>query len=478
MKSDLFIDLHCHSTLKPYSRSFKEAAHTGQNTADITEEHSVWYMDHEVLTDKISNVLLSVTRFTQADFKTSYHGGVKVIMVSIDPMEKALVYSKKGNRQIFTGQWLKNFIIGIGRPRIKNLFELTDYYKDLYATYDYLKQLDGQFVQLGDQKVRYKLVDRYADIDVNDKQTLYVVMTIEGGHVFNTGLQLANVITDVNQVLNNIKDLKSDRWAVKPFFVAIAHHFPNQLCGHARSFKGISTLAYDQKADKKQGITTLGLAVIKRLLQNDGGQKRIYIDVKHMNPRSRFAYYNLLNSEAYRQEGIPIIVSHGALKFMKKPDRFTDDINFYNEEIVYIAKSQGIFGVQMDERRLLKRKPKMKKRDQKQRPKRLLYRKAYYVWRQIEAMALLLYKDPAFNGDCWGIQAIGSDFDGIIDPLNGYWTHNHLSDLAHYLRLHAYNFLYTETGLALPDRHLLNAETIIEKFCFGNAQRFLAAYLK
>lgn len=478
---DRFIDIHCHSVLKPYSKSFKNKGREGQNNSNANKEESAWSDDEPTGFDKILNEFLSVTKFRQANFHTSHKGGVRVMMVSIDPMEKGFVFNKRRKPKSFLGKLFFNFVTGIGQDRIDVLVDLTDYYSDLKKGFKYLEQLNGKPVQINGKALKYKLVDKYADIDFNQKDTLNVVLSIEGGHVFNTGLELADVITDANEVLNNVKDLKSSNWKVKPFFVSIAHHFPNQLCGQAKSFDGISKRVYDQKLDKKQGLTFFGEAVIKELLDNRNGKKRIYIDVKHMNLKSRYEYYESLENGVFKDEDIPIIVSHGALKFKNRPAGNTHEINFFNEEIVKVGNSGGIFGVQLDERRLLKRKPPKRIRDLKVRPKRRLYKRAFYVWRQVESMALLLYADQDFmdnERDPWGIQALGSDFDGIVDPLDGFWTHKEYKLLAHYLRLHAGLFLKSNKAKRLPDHSQLTADAIVEKFLFSNADAFMRTYLK
>jgi hypothetical protein len=479
--NDRFIDIHCHSVLKPYSKSFKNNGREGRNNINSNREESVWFDDGPTDIDKILNEFLSVTKFRQANFSTSHKGGVRVMMVSIDPMEKGFVFNKRRRPKSFLGKLFYNFVTGIGQARIDVLLDLTNYYSDLKRGYKYLEELNGKSVQVDGKTLKYKLVDKYVDIDLNQKDTLNVVLTIEGGHVFNTGLELANVITDAVEVLNNVKDMKSDVWKVKPFFVSLAHHFPNQLCGQAQSFKGISKLAYDQKLNKNEGLTFFGNAVIKELLDDNNGKKRIYIDVKHMNLKSRYEYYESLENGVYKDENIPIIVSHGALRFKNRPSQNTNEINFYNEEIVKVGNSGGIFGVQLDERRLLKRRPPKRIRDLKVRPKRQLYKKAYYVWRQIEGIALLLYADREFmsnNKDPWGIQALGSDFDGIVDPLDGFWSHKEYKLLAHYLRLHAGLFLKSNKARRLPNHGQLTADSIIEKFLFLNADAFMRTYLK
>ncbi len=472
-----FIDFHCHSALKPYSKSFRRKYTTYENSDDHEDESSIWHQDPPNDGDILLNTALTLTKFRQADFKTSLEGGVRVMMVSIDPMEIGFAFNKLRRPMKFTGRIFQNLVSGIGHPRLKNLQVIDDYYQDLYRNYKFMMQLNDTYVDIDGKKFKYKLVDVHGDIDDSAIDTIFIVLTIEGSHVFNTGLELANVITDAGKVIQNVKRLKdSNEWAIKPFFVSLAHHFPNLICGQAESFGFPANLTYDQKHDKNETISVMGEAVIDELLRNDNG-KRIFIDLKHMNIKSRQRYYQILETK-YQGEEIPLIVSHGAMKFADIPNKNTSEINFYNEEIVRIANSNGIFGIQLDGRRLKKRIPRNRKKIIGKLPSRKLFRKAGFVWRQIEEMAMLLYEDKKFKGDPWGFQVIGSDYDGVIDPLNGYWTHKEMGLLYTNLVRHAEAFLKTSKAKKLPNYNSLNAKDIVDKLAFENANNFLIKHLK
>lgn len=79
----------------------------------------------------------------------------------------------------------------------------------------------------------------------------------------------------------------------------------------------------------------------------------------------------------------------------------------------------------------------------------------------------------------WGIQAMGTDFDGIIDPINGYWTAESMDDLDDYLLKHAYNYL-KETKYSCPltmeQNRLISPEEVVERVMTSNALNFLAKY--
>ncbi len=481
-----FIDFHCHATLKPFSRSFKYKNVEGEPSLDVHSERSIWHQERLTRFKKLLNAVTSITKFTQADFTSAYRGGAQVLMLSIDPMERELILSKKRAEQLNDGKLLKNLMTGIGRPRIENLFDLKNYFEDLELTRDFLLKLSGQQVTVNKKQVTYKVVDSAAAIDFTADDTLYIVVTFEGAHVFRSLLATTDPATIQKQVLSNVAKVKDPAWGVKPFFVAPVHHFDYGYCGRAASLTSGSAgkLAYDQKLDATQKIEPLGIALIEELLKVDSnGKGRILIDIKHMNVRSRRHYYQLLSTK-YAAENIPIIASHGAITFTHYPNVDTNEINFYYEEVIKIAASGGIFGVQLDARRLRKgdygnRKHGLTKAEKN----RGLRKRSFYVWRQVEAMALEVYKQASKHNDGtavdpWGFQVLGSDFDGIVDPLDGFWRHSEMPLLRKYLLKQASYFLKTKKAKNLPNYSALSAQEIIEKFMFSNAKTFLQTHLK
>ena len=60
------------------------------------------------------------------------------------------------------------------------------------------------------------------------------------------------------------------------------------------------------------------------------------------------------------------------------------------------------------------------------------------LWKQIQYIAEMLDDNDLY---AWGNIAIGSDYDGLVDPLNSFWTAEQFEDLAGYLERHAYRYL-------------------------------------
>ena len=482
-----YIDLHCHPSLKPYGKSFKSKSLRGKNSLDSNEKNSIWYQKkpNDGIFKRLANRVFGVTKWRQSDFKTSIKNGAQVLAVSLYPMEKGMLINEKTGKpydtlvKVFT-----DFATGFGQRRLSYLRDMPDYFADVMGMYNFYRQLNKQNVSINGVPKTYKLVRNATEINYNDTNTIHVMLTIEGAHVFNCGLRLAGQpIANETEVLNNVSAVKN--WDYKPFFIGIAHHFDNELCGHAKSMEGFAGSIIEQKVDKTKTITPLGLKVIDKLLNNTNNQ-RILIDVKHMNPKSRHKYYDLLKTK-YAGENIPIIVSHGALNgklsyltnnHLAKAGFNSGDINFFFEELLFIERSKGIFGIQLDERRIFNKKNKddiykKAKANMTRFGKARLRKNAYFIWRQIQYCAW--YLDIA-NLDAWNIQCLGTDFDGIIDPLNGWWTADDLSQLAKYLKHHANDYLNSAEGQNLKPKNRLTAQVIIDKFMFQNAKDFIARH--
>ncbi|MGB3607591.1 MAG: peptidase M19, partial [Psychroserpens sp.] len=211
--------------------------------------------------------------------------------------------------------------------------------------------------------------------------------------------------------------------------------------------------------------------------------KRILIDVKHMSRSSRTAYYNLLETD-YADQDIPIIVSHGAAngkrsiiepeeQDSKQSQYFRgDDINFYDSEILRIAKSNGVFGLQLDERRIANKKAIQRSKVYWPSAKRRYVNKSDLIWRQVRHIAELLNQNNLF---CWGTVTIGSDFDGIVNPIKGLWTAENIKDIKPYLIEKAEDYLL-KYKRNLQVQNQISAQEIIDRLLFRNANEFLIRY--
>ncbi|MEZ2414279.1 membrane dipeptidase [Muriicola sp. E247] len=451
----------------------------GENTADRRRKKSIWYYDPPSVFDKILNYISGLTKFSQSNFTALTLGGVTTVCVSLYPLEKWFIRNRMKNELIL--DLASNFALGIGAKRVDHIQGIQDYFEDIVLQYEYYRQLDGKVFRISGNKIRYKLVRNYEDIKryreeetATKIRTIAVIISIEGLHVLNTGL--GNTPTE-DEVLQNLNTVR--HWEFKPFFITVAHHFWNHICGHAPSLTGVILKYTDQEEGLGEGFTSLGKKVLLQMLDNTDGQ-RILPDIKHMSINARKEYYDMLDNGGDDFKDIPVIVSHGACNGLRSFEDPTPvhletaavlnpvAINFFDEELVRIAQSGGIIGLQLDERRIAN---KQTLKDTKKSVKRhkIMHYRSELLWNQIRHILMVLDSREMFAWDC---MAIGSDFDGIIDSLNGFWTAEELPFLADFLERHAYNYM-ENVSLKLPENRI-GADEIIQRIFSENGDRFLS----
>lgn len=479
-----FIDLHCHPAMKPYGHSFNRTP--GKQPADPSDKRSVWYHQGPKALSRGLNKVAGLTKFRQSDF-TSYRKGNGIICVAtLYPLEKSFVRTKLGNG--FLSRWVNNFVIGIGAKRIKQVQRTNNYFDDLMGEYEFYEQQNNKIVEIDGKKCRYYMVKSYSEIvqhrgaNANsDVETIYVFMSIEGAHVFDPAVihssgSMLNYDDDlvgdsIPQVKANIDAMTSVDYP--PKFITMAHHFSNHLCGHAESLSSPVTKLTSQAPQLNEPFLKHGKEVLRYLID-----KGVLIDIKHMSIKTRNEYFQLIDDE---YPDLPTVVSHGAANGLKSsanpvagnPDlsdmMVSNDINFYDDEIVYLAEHDGIFGIQMDERRVASKKA-LKKAGKwfRSKPVRKKF-KSELIWNQIRYIGELL---DSRGLDAWDLQAIGSDFDGIVDPINLFWSSENFPDLITYLTNHANSYM-NAYGSRLQAKNQVSGEEIIVRFMAKNAERFI-----
>ncbi len=476
MENSLIIDFHCHPSLKPYGKSF---AKNLVNSPKAKDKNSIYYYDPPSLRDKILNISSTLSPFSQSDFTALNKAKIKVICASLYPIEKGFFTSKLGTG--FLPDEISNFITGTGLNRIEFVQTNNNYFLDLQNEEKYFRQLHGTPVNIGDRSAQYFLVQNMDQIKQNlqlqDLNIISVIPTIEGSHVFNSHI---NQRAEEKEILANIEKLK--KWEFPPFYITLAHHFYNEICGHAQSLSGLLKKVLDQNHGMNTGFTSLGWKVLDMLLDNSNG-KRILIDIKHMSVISRIQYYKYLE----KKPDIPVIVSHGAVNGLESISNKqvltnndnnifnSSDINIFDDEIHKISDSNGLFCLQLDER-IIANKEILKKSFLNLNKKKMLLKKAGLIWSQIRHIAETLDKT---GRNAWNITAIGSDFDGIVDPLNGYWTSENLPSLFENLLIHAKNYMAGDgKNLINLSNRQIEPEIIVKNLMSENIIHFLETYYK
>lgn len=466
MKPDFhFADLHCHPNLKTFGHSFTNRKNN--------RKQDVWYAEKPSAFRKLVKIATGITRFSQTDFSTMAKGGTKLAFVSLYPFEKGFFINAAGKGLL--SAVLSDWVTGISYKRIRHLQRHTDYFEDLCLEYAFM--LAGkQTHRIGQDEYSWKPVADWPELAsvLETPNQIAVVFSIEGAHVFNTGLEAYGRKTDPEEVIRNVKTVKN--WQFPPVFITFAHNFNNDLCGHARSLDPLEFIV-NQRKNLDADFSPLGEEVLDLLLDKRSG-KRILIDLKHMSITARKSYYNYLKVHD-QASSIPLVVSHGAVAGVRfdgtpslkyeSPMFYVSDINFFDEEIVNIHLSGGLFAIQLDCRRIAG-KMALSQISRNIFHKELTKQSAQIVWNQIRHVAELLDKHHHF---AWGTACIGSDFDGTINPLNGLLTVEDFRIMASELVELANKYLKGPNRLGLAENRQIIPEDLVERFCIGNVTRFM-----
>jgi hypothetical protein len=376
------------------------------------------------------------------------------------------------------------------------------YFDFFFKEYHYLLEENTMPHEVNGEVYRYIIIKPGDDIDaiLNSDNTIGVILTVEGAQSLmpaNADM-IDNNTFSLDQALLHINDVKS--WDYPPFFVSMSHHFNNGLCGHAKSFPGIAGLLLDQTKGMDAGINDKGWKVIDCFLglgDFEGNGPRILIDAKHMSIRSRQQYYDMIaahNQTMNDAEKIPIVVSHAGYsghgtmeEAIHKPD--SDDkynasgifnnwsINLCNDEIIHIFNSNGLIGLNFDER-ILSGKQVMdayenqfSKKDIKNRSLELQKFWAQQMLNNILGIVKVVVNsgrvDVPAKATIWDMIAIGTDFDGMINAVDAYITAEEFIDFRNILEM------------IMPEQdsigHLLQGLTVeqaLDKIMYENAYQF------
>jgi microsomal dipeptidase-like Zn-dependent dipeptidase len=509
---NFYIDLHCHPNYKPFARAHKE---DGQppvaQTISPSNKTSLWYYNPPSLTDKLANYFLGITKFRQNNLTAALYGRLFVIVAGLGCVEKYFFNNKLGTSPIT--DLIDDFVAEFDTPRINAIEGMTDYWTDFQREINFMEQgqqsadPDANVVKIDNHWYSYRLAKNFADLqqnitenEVNEEENIIpgnskanpIIITIipaaEGLHILNCGLDNPCNPAEVKQNALALKQMNHAPW-----FVTFSHHFNNELCGHARSLRKLIGKLTDQEDGINSGFTQLGKEVLDILLDKNNG-RRILIDVKHMSAKGRQEFYEIRRNQ-YNSE-FPIIISHGVCNGLPTygemisnypllGDSFINPvedaiggdgelknhnyINFYDDEIIEMVNSQGILGIQLDERRLANDDTIKDVKHSFARHKIMHYR-SELVWKQIQYIAELLDDHDLY---AWGNIAIGSDYDGLVDPLNAFWTAEQYDDLASYLERHAYRYLEERPNRLRNSFNKVKADFVIQSMFRDNAWNFL-----
>lgn len=438
--------------------------------------------------------------------QTLLSSGLKLLTEDVQSAanEVTRILKNRGPLRIF----LQRAFLKYGLKRIRFMMsDQYDYWQEFLLEYDFWRARDGVTEstriehrsggETFSEEVsgRYQIVrdlDHYDEILETDDEVAWLV-TIEGGHVFTIGTDQRRVEDDV--IFERIERLKALDHPV--LFITLAHHFDNGICGHAHSIPDVAELVMSQKQRLHEGFESegnLGLRVARELLSvdenhMDTGEPRILIDFKHLSARARqelydevIKPYNEKNEHTSERPALPVFMSHagysgiGSLdELIQNADKEDDhyhappyyawNINACDEDIRLAHATGGLFGLVFDQR-VCGVAPRQKIHDD--------------MWPRVVRAQIFGIVDVIMNDDrlsddekrrAWDCVCLGTDYDGMIDPLSRYPTVLQLDLFADDLR--------AELESAKHTRMIeeIGVDEIVEKVCWKNVHLFARRHL-
>ncbi len=470
----LKVDLHAHATSLPIGRYNLGKAGLRANNSWIWNSGSNKNIVNSILS------LIGVKSFFQSNLSAAVKGDVKVLGVSIYVPEVFYIKNKLPQK-FYNGRDV--MVNSYGENSIHKVESGTyDYFRELRKHYDFLKNLE--YAQEG--VTRFKIAKSFSHLQVDLEEStsdISVVLCIEGAHALGCGypefFKHQPSPRQVDHVLQNIEKIK--KWEHPVLYITLCHHFYNQICGHVN----IHHQDIDETSDMLYGmdfpISDFGYKVIDKLLRWENG-RRMLIDIHHMSTSGRQKYYDYLNKLIEKEENyVPVVCSHsapnGRASYGVDPDEVSNpylnpgDAGLFDMDILTIASTNGIIGLQLDQQMITN--PKFLKKTMRKSllatnaQKRKIW--ARLLWENIKYIAELLSE----NGyPPWDFITIGSNFDGSIKPLRKFENVTELDSLAHCINLRIKEYLES-VECRLPLKYQTSSVDILEKLMNGNAMRFM-----
>lgn len=493
---EVYIDFHCHPEIKTFLSADKE-----------NERADCWFNVDLTGALDVADTFLGNILDSQCSLNQLKKGKISIAIAGLYALEKPMIKGK-----IF--KLFKKVINLLKLSEIKSLEDKLnhDLLKRISAPqssyFEVFKEIRQHLLNAAAINPGFKLLNKISEYDPGK---LNLILTIEGGHVLYDTVGKDEDAEPV--VLGHLDELKQNGY----FFLTLTHLARIPMCTHAYGMKIIKDSEFIPSGF---GITDLGKKVITKALNKKSGN-RILIDTRHMSLRARLQYYEMLESPEL--SGIPIIMSHAGVtgvshdempvyKYKTKgncvevtyyrPDGIMNtkfnpwSINLYDEEIHTIIQSKGIIGINLDERiQGTKQRTPKQTREYFSKKEFLVYentiRQNINKFKKLREKEKKSKEDKALiepNNDikhicnnilhivktggeqAWKHMCIGSDFDGLINPVEC------CRDSTKFKKLHK-RLIKWLPKMAKRDRkteyYINDIEKKVYDIMYGNAYEFL-----
>lgn len=264
------------------------------------------------------------------------------------------------------------------------------------------------------QGTRLKLVRNYAELENLEENEIALVHAVEGAHGLGYGPQSGQTIEDFWEQTELRLDYLKERGIC---LITLAHFWDNMFCPQTDGTEWVPRKKNGQIRPKRDDL----VFNMKRAKWKWGDSEHlcdqflrkileigILPDVSHCQKHARFAVYDLC--EEYNR---PVVASHVGLQHF-----FNHEYNLSDTEVRRIHKLGGVAGLILSRRWLVD-------------PVKRYGSDGKGIDDLVENM--LYIKDLVGDVSCIGI---GTDFDGLTDPLKDCATPDKLHALAEKMSLH------------------------------------------
>lgn len=469
----MYADLHCHATAKPFLSAI-----------DPEKKISPWpYYGGSV--PQLFYPIIGA----QSCLDQLHKGEVNLAVISIVPFEKPLA-----------NFWMIRDIVStftiLDRPTIQQINQGKISYNQLFwQEADYL---------LHHQKYKNKQLNILRSVeDLKPGQNIInTIIAIEGSHVlFNENNRPDNPLKRLRQIK------KAEKFSV--LYLTMTHLSRNEYCNHAQGMKISKDTIFNPSLQTK-GLHETGLAIIEECYNRKNG-KRILIDIKHMSLYSRLQFYQFRKDKSF--EDIPIIASHVgitgfsyteigqklksktfdtsssliSLKYKLNEVSFNPlSINLYDEEILEVIRSGGLLGLSLDQRILgqvgnnvteLIREDELDELMKLENNIAPVANESIKVDKKdktgLRSLCLHILHIVNLAGEKgWQHICLGSDFDGLIHPIDCCKTAAKLPQLEKLL-LQELKDMMESSNTKIPCQ---NIEQHVRDFMYNNMMNFTQKY--
>ena len=345
-----FFDFHLHPSLK------------GQ-FASPAQQPSPWDRIH--LSFRDPDFLLRLLKCqgidqvvdSQASLTQLMDAGLNLIAIALHPPEAAMM--NDGLIQKIAEEDQTHFI---DNDKIDAIGTGDIYYQLLNEELDHL---ENHLQHLGK---KLKILQHFGEYDPADTQTIHAIINVEGPHAFygrRSGRSLDEIMTDFEA---NFRDFTENR-GVRIFALNIAHLEKNDFCNHAF---GIQIFKQEPFFPLGTGISNEGLQLLEWMKEKNifcdikhtslFARKTLYnlgwhggnwplvcthAGLTGIHSEQRYRY--LLQHRVFG-EGFLRVKHYKPLGYLEGTSFNPSSINLYDDDVVTIIRSGGLIGLSMDQR--------------------------------------------------------------------------------------------------------------------------------